>query len=101
MANYYRQSLATIYWKLGLTSDELSDHVVHKNMVLFCDFSPGLLANLLKEQRGRFYADLEHFMSQAYVEHSLRLEGTMPTIEQYIDIRLGSVGCRPQIALAE
>ncbi|GAP88016.1 putative terpene synthase [Rosellinia necatrix] len=99
---YYKQSLAYIHSILGL--DEDGNHNVeapHQNMKLFADVGHGVREATDVQQRQRFFDELENFMLQVGVEHTHRLAGTIPTIEEYMDIRSGSVGCAPQIAMTD
>ncbi len=52
-------------------------------------------------QRERLYRELEHFIQSVEEEHIFRLRGAIPSIEKYSQIRSGSVGYRPFMALAE
>ncbi|KAK5626974.1 hypothetical protein RRF57_002689 [Xylaria bambusicola] len=99
---YYKQSLAYIRSQLGLDKDQKNDiEAPHQNMTLFADVGRGLLEATDIQQRQRFFNELENFMLQVGVEHSHRMAGTMPTTEEYMEIRSGSVGCAPQIAITD
>lgn len=73
----------------------------HQNMVLFTEVGRTLNGVTDSTQRQRFFKELEHFMIQVGIEHSHRLRGSIPTVEKYLEIRSGSVGCAPQIAITE
>ncbi|KAI1393610.1 terpenoid synthase [Hypoxylon trugodes] len=102
---YYQKSLDTIHHLLGLDTqgqkfvDE--KQALHPNMVLFTDAARGIRSAADRIQRERFYHELEHFMIQVGVEHSHRMRGSIPTVEKYLEIRSGSVGCAPQIAITD
>lgn len=99
---YYRQSLAYIHSALGLGDDGQDDiKAPHQNMALFADVARGVREATDIQQRQRFFDELENFMLQVGVEHTHRMAGTMPTTEEYMNIRSGSVGCAPQIAITE
>lgn len=99
---YYKQSLAYIHSQLGLDKDQHADvEAPHQNMALFADVGRGVREATDVQQRQRFFDELENFMLQVGIEHSHRMAGTMPTTEEYMDIRSGSVGCAPQIAITE
>ncbi|KAI0522057.1 terpenoid synthase [Xylaria bambusicola] len=99
---YYKQSLAYIHSQLGLDKDQKDDiEAPHQNMALFADVGRGLLKATDTQQRQRFFDELENFMLQVGVEHSHRMAGTMPTTDEYMEIRSGSVGCAPQIAITD
>ncbi|KAI3320917.1 terpenoid synthase [Xylariaceae sp. AK1471] len=99
---YYRQSLAYIHRMLGLDEEGLDDiEAPHQNMTLFADVGRGVREATGVEQRQRFFDELENFMLQVGVEHSHRMAGTIPTTEEYMNIRAGSVGCAPQIAITD
>ncbi|OTB07944.1 hypothetical protein M426DRAFT_216497 [Hypoxylon sp. CI-4A] len=87
---YYKKSLSTIHRLLGLdstsgddVSGEAEEEALHPNM------------------RERFYREMESFMIQVGVEHSHRMRGSIPTVDKYMEIRSGSVGCAPQIAITD
>ncbi|KAI1361064.1 terpenoid synthase [Xylaria arbuscula] len=100
---YYKQSLAYIHSQLGLDKDDEHADIEapHQNMALFADVGQGVRETTDVQQRQRFFDELENFMLQVSVEHSHRMAGTMPTTEEYMDIRSGSVGCAPQIAITD
>ncbi len=99
---YYKQSLAYIHSQLGLNEDGQDDiEAPHQNMTLFADVGRGVRETTDTQQRQRFFDELENFMLQVGVEHSHRMAGTIPTTEEYMNIRAGSVGCAPQIAITE
>lgn len=105
---YYKKSLSTIHNLLGLDPSEEGkeqvfedDKSLHPNMTLFADVGRGMRSATDKIQRERFYRELENFMVQVGVEHVHRMRGSIPTVEKYIEIRSGSVGCAPQIAITE
>ncbi|KAI0441091.1 terpenoid synthase [Xylaria telfairii] len=99
---YYRQSLAYIHSVLGLGDDSQDDiKAPHQNMALFADVARGVREATDIQQRQRFFDELENFMLQVGVEHTHRMAGTMPSTEEYMNIRSGSVGCAPQIAITD
>ncbi|KAI1417469.1 terpenoid synthase [Hypoxylon sp. FL1857] len=105
---YYQKSLRTIHNLLGLDPVEdgqepvfEDDESLHPNMALFADVGRGMRATTDKIQRERFYRELENFMVQVGVEHVHRMRGSIPSVEKYIEIRSGSVGCAPQIAITD
>ncbi|KAI1437892.1 terpenoid synthase [Xylaria sp. CBS 124048] len=99
---YYKQSLAYIHHLLGLSGEGLEEPAPpHQNMTLFADVGHGVRHVTDVQQRQRFYDELENFMDQVGVEHSHRMAGTIPTTEEYMQIRSGSVGCGPQIAITD
>lgn len=99
---YYRQSLAYIHRMLGLDGDGLEEvEAPHQNMTLFADVGYGMRESTDIQQRQRFFDELENFMLQVGVEHTHRMDGTIPTLDEYMSIRAGSVGCAPQIAITE
>ncbi|XDG00548.1 hypothetical protein ABKA04_000163 [Annulohypoxylon sp. FPYF3050] len=105
---YYKKSLSTIHNLLGLDPSEEGkeqvfedDKSLHPNMTLFADVGRGMRSATDKIQRERFYRELENFMVQVGVEHVHRMRGSIPTVEKYIEIRSGSVGCAPQIAITD
>ncbi|KAI0465680.1 terpenoid synthase [Xylaria cf. heliscus] len=98
---YYRQSLAYIHSALGLEGGSQDIEAPHQNMKLFSDVARGVREATDVQQRQRFFDELENFMLQVGVEHTHRMAGTMPTTEEYMNIRSGSVGCAPQIAITD
>ncbi|KAI1493676.1 isoprenoid synthase domain-containing protein [Biscogniauxia mediterranea] len=100
---YYKQSLDYIHHMLGLDEEEdaSKDKAPNQNMTLFGDVGRGVVGATDKLQRQRFFRELENFMDQVGVEHNHRMAGTIPTLEEYLKIRSGSVGCAPQIALTD
>jgi hypothetical protein len=98
---YYRQSLAYIHSILGLNESGSDIEAPHQNMSLFADVGHGMRDTTDIQQRQRFFDELENFMLQVGVEHTHRMAGTIPTTEEYMNIRSGSVGCAPQIAMTE
>ncbi|KAH8647233.1 isoprenoid synthase domain-containing protein [Xylariales sp. PMI_506] len=126
---YYQGSLNFIHQKLGLgplqrrrASDSASaasssasassasfeelkaDEEVlcpHDTMALFADVGQGITPATDAIQRTRFYRELENFMLQVGVEQTYRLSGEVPSIKRYLEIRSGSVGCAPQIAITD
>ncbi|KAI1452102.1 terpenoid synthase [Annulohypoxylon moriforme] len=105
---YYKKSLSTIHNLLGLDpSEEGKEQVfedeksLHPNMTLFADVGRGMRGATDRIQRERFYRELENFMVQVGVEHVHRMRGSIPTVDKYIEIRSGSVGCAPQIAITD
>ncbi|KAI1827568.1 terpenoid synthase [Xylaria intraflava] len=99
---YYKQSLAYIHHMLGLSGDDLEEIAApHQNMALFADVGRGVRKATDVQQRQRFFDELENFMLQVGVEHSHRMAGSIPTTEEYMSIRSGSVGCGPQIAITD
>jgi hypothetical protein len=77
------------------------DPAPHQNMKLFMDVGRDLNESTDVIQRARFLRELENFMVFVGIEHSYRLKGDIPTVERYLEVRSGSVGCAPQIALTE
>ncbi|KAI0115033.1 terpenoid synthase [Daldinia grandis] len=105
---YYQKSLSTVHRLLGLDESEGSEEIIaqeeaslHPNMALFADVGRGLRNSTDRIQRERFYRELENFMVSVGVEHGHRMRGSIPTVEKYLQIRSGSVGCAPQIALTD
>ncbi|KAI1502070.1 isoprenoid synthase domain-containing protein [Biscogniauxia marginata] len=100
---YYKQSLGYIHHMLDLDDekDATKDKAPNQNMTLFADVGRGVVPATDRLQRQRFYRELENFMEQVGVEHNHRMAGTIPTLEEYMKIRSGSVGCAPQIALTD
>jgi hypothetical protein len=109
---YYQASLNYVSRKLGLdfsngsnpvptSKKEQEDEPPHSTMVLFTDVGTGLRVATDLIQRQRFYRELENFMLQVGVEHTYRLSGAIPSVKRYLEIRTGSVGCAPQIAITE
>ncbi|KAI1328232.1 terpenoid synthase [Xylariaceae sp. FL0255] len=99
---YYRQSLSYIHNMLGLGGEEENAiEAPHANMELFADVGQGVRSATDIEQRQRFFDELENFMLQVGVEHTHRMAGTIPTLADYMNIRSGSVGCAPQIAITD
>ncbi|KAK6950381.1 hypothetical protein Daesc_008708 [Daldinia eschscholtzii] len=105
---YYRKSLSTVHCLLGLDESEGAEERIareeaslHPNMALFADVGRGLRNSTDRIQRERFYRELENFMISVGVEHGHRMRGSIPTVEKYLHIRSGSVGCAPQIALTD
>jgi hypothetical protein len=99
---YYGQSLAYIHRVLGLDKDSADDiDAPHQNMALFEDVGCRLRETTDTQQRQRFFDKLENFMLQVGAEHTHRMAGTIPSLAEYMNIRAGSVGCAPQIAITE
>ncbi|KAI1418998.1 terpenoid synthase [Xylaria sp. FL1777] len=99
---YYRQSLAYIHNQLGLDKNGQRDiEAPNQNMTLFADVGRGVRDTTDTQQRQRFFNELENFMLQVGAEHEHRMAGTIPTTEEYMHIRSGSVGCGPQIAITD
>lgn len=102
---YAQRSRAYIRQSLGL--DHAGEHPWQPmaapplNMVLFEEVGRSLVAGTDVEQRTRFLQHMEHFMCQVGVEHTWRLRGEVPSVEKYLEMRAGSVGCFPQIAITE
>lgn len=83
------------------TATEVKEEELHINMALFSDVGYGMRTATDIVQRERFFRELENFMVQVGVEHGHRMRGTIPSLEKYMEIRSGSVGCAPQIAITE
>ncbi|KAI0196365.1 isoprenoid synthase domain-containing protein [Astrocystis sublimbata] len=99
---YYRQSLTYIHGMLGLDGgDPYKLEAPHQNMALFADVGHGVRDVTDVQQRQRFFDELENFMLQVGIEHTYRMAGTIPTTDEYMTIRSGSVGCAPQIAITD
>ncbi|KAI2639816.1 terpenoid synthase [Hypomontagnella submonticulosa] len=103
---YYRKSLSTVHYLLGLDREETGEAFVepqslHPNMALFADVGRGMRSATDRIQRERFYRELENFMIQVGVEHGHRMRGSIPSVAKYLEIRSGSVGCAPQIAITD
>ncbi|KAI1164843.1 terpenoid synthase [Nemania serpens] len=98
---YYRQSLGYIHSVLGLDERTHEAKPPHQNMSLFADVGDGMRDVTDVQQRQRFFDELENFMLQVGIEHTHRMAGTIPTTEEYMNIRSGSVGCAPQIAMTD
>ncbi|KAI0850930.1 terpenoid synthase [Daldinia vernicosa] len=105
---YYQKSLRTVHTLLGLDESEgaqeriaKEEEALHPNMALFADVGRGLRNTTDRIQRERFYRELEGFMVSVGVEHGQRVRGIIPTVDNYLKIRSGSVGCAPQIALTD
>ncbi|KAI1810735.1 terpenoid synthase [Poronia punctata] len=100
---YYKQSLAYIHRMLGLDGEDCAEDMEapNQNMTLFADVGRGVRAATDVRQRQRFFDELENFMLQVAVEHSHRMAGTIPSVQEYMNIRSGSVGCAPQIAITD
>lgn len=106
-------SRATIQHGLGLTDegivmqrDEKKEAVtttatLHPNLRLFSAVGDRLRGSTDLMQRTRFFRELDKFMEKVESEHEYRMSGGIPPLEEYMDIRCGSVGCAPQIALTE
>ncbi|KAH9992376.1 terpenoid synthase [Xylariaceae sp. FL0662B] len=97
---YYKKSLGCVQRLLGLSEDDADEKIPH-NMALFADVGRGVRDSTDVEQRQRFFRELENFMLQVGIEHGHRMRGSIPTTDKYLEIRSGSVGCGPQIALTE
>ncbi|KAI0180222.1 terpenoid synthase [Hypoxylon sp. FL1284] len=100
---YYQTSLSTVRRLLDLdcSKTDNDDRALLTNMALFSDVGCGMRAATDRIQRERFFRELENFMVQVGVEHGHRMRGTIPTLDKYMVIRSGSVGCAPQIALTD
>ncbi|KAI1768969.1 terpenoid synthase [Hypoxylon sp. FL1150] len=115
---YYQKSLNTVRRLLDLDSSSTGTSIsseqsdlqknpteveeeLHINMALFSDVGRGMRTATDMIQRERFFRELENFMVQVGVEHGHRMRGTIPSLEKYMEIRSGSVGCAPQIALTD
>ncbi|KAI1075342.1 terpenoid synthase [Whalleya microplaca] len=97
---YYKKSLGCVHRLLGL-GEEVAEDQIPQNMELFADVGRGVRDTTDVEQRQRFFRELENFMLQVGIEHGHRMRGSIPTTEKYLEIRSGSVGCGPQIALTD
>lgn len=64
-------------------------------------FGKALRQTLDLPRRQRFFIELCGYMDETLEEHLLRLHGTMPTVTEYLRIRIGSIGVAPQMALTE
>ncbi|KAI0972277.1 terpenoid synthase [Xylaria arbuscula] len=101
---YYRKSISYAHYILGLDKHSANgtDAVAPgPNMALFADFGCVLQEKADIQQRQRFFDNIKDFMEKVGIEHSYRLSGTIPSISDYMAIRMGSVGCTPQIALTD
>ncbi|KAI1293945.1 terpenoid synthase [Xylaria venustula] len=101
---YYRKSIAYSHYILGLdkhSTNGTGTVAPGPNMALFADFGCVLKERADIHQRQRFFDNLKDFMEKVGIEHSYRLSGAMPTLNDYMTIRMGSVGCTPQIALTD
>ncbi|KAI1425314.1 terpenoid synthase [Xylaria sp. FL1777] len=101
---YYRKSITYARYILGFskhTANATDVVAPHPNMALFADFGSILQERIDIRQRQRFFDHIMDFMEKVVIEHRHRLSGTMPTLSDYMIIRLGSVGCTPQIAIAD
>ncbi|KAH7324543.1 isoprenoid synthase domain-containing protein [Stachybotrys elegans] len=107
---YSRQSQNFVHQVLSLNHgagnqsivDSALPHAnIHPNMRLFAEVGAALKAGTDLVQRRRFYNELSYFMIQVGIEHSYRLNGIIPSVDKYLEIRSGSVGCAPQIAITD
>jgi hypothetical protein len=100
---YSKQSRAFVRQALDLNHAATKKSMVtsHPNMHLFTEVGAALKAKTDIVQRQRFYDQLSYFMIQVSIEHSYRLQGAIPSVDKYFEIRSGSVGCAPQIAITE
>jgi hypothetical protein len=53
------------------------------------------------DQRQQVYKALELYITQVGVEHSRQLEGTLPNVQEYFDMRFGTAGVAPVCGCAE
>lgn len=74
---------------------------VHPNLRLFGPVGDSLQISTDLVQRTRFFRELDNFMDKVEIEHEYRMSGAIPTLDKYMDMRCGSVGCAPQIAITE
>ncbi|XXH04947.1 mitofusin [Hypoxylon texense] len=104
---YYQNSLSTVRRLLGLDPSkrgqekEPEDRALLTNMALFSDVGYAMRSATDIVQRERFFREMENFMVQVGVEHGHRMRGTIPSLDKYMEIRSGSVGCAPQIAITD
>jgi hypothetical protein len=107
---YSQESLQYIRKELNLPAnpETIRDNIanpigtrVQLKMALFGVAASKLRTVMDLVQRERFYRELEHFVQSVEEEHIFRLRGAMPSVEKYSQIRSGSVGYRPFMALME
>lgn len=96
------------YLRLALSLDDKypedenkATTATYQNMLLFGDVAGNFRMTMDTAQRQRLYHELEKFMLNAGNEHMDRLRGVIPSVEEYIEVRCGSVGAAPTLAMAE
>lgn len=98
---YYKRSISYIRQELGLTNNTVGVLVAPgTNMALFADVGKVLRIATSQSLRNRFYIELDNYMVNVCLEHGQRLQGNVPTLKEYLEIRLGSIGSSPHITLA-
>ena len=108
---YSQQSLNYIHQELGLSAnggkkkavdeDQVIIEKIHPNMVLFGEVGRRLLSATDRIQRESFYHELVNYIECVEAEHAFRLRGIIPSTEEYVHARFGSVACRPFMVITE
>ncbi|KAJ6015128.1 isoprenoid synthase domain-containing protein [Penicillium herquei] len=108
---YSQQSMKYIRQELGLPANrengksiedtKIKIDQIHPNMILFSEVGRMLVSGTDIAQRERFYDELVDYIDCVEAEHSFRLRGAIPTTEEYMRFRTGSVACRAFILLTE
>ncbi|CAI7648617.1 unnamed protein product [Penicillium manginii] len=102
---YCKKSLAYIRHVLQLDTDNGTDiglhHSPYKCMAAFKEVCDGLVETADADQRERIFRELEIYISQVVIEQGRQQDGKLPTLEEYVSMRMGSVGVTPYIACFE
>lgn len=101
-AQTYREHTLRFVGKcLGVATVETELRPLNRIIQSFDIIGASLRSSYDFEQRQRFYDTISHFMEASEAEQRFRLEGQVPTLEQYWEFRLGTSAVYISSAAAE
>jgi hypothetical protein len=97
----HHQALRYIAFHLGLSSDETEPASPTKYCSLFKHAAEPLRAACTVTERERLYQQLARYMACCEIEHQFVQAGTLPTVAEYWEHRLGTSSINTYSAVAE
>ncbi|KAI2626454.1 terpenoid synthase [Hypoxylon sp. NC1633] len=106
---FYKRSLTICHRLLGLETSgdgkeldyEEEEQDLGRTMELFAGVGRAMRVKMDGIQRERFFRELENYVVQVGAEQGFRIRGEIPTVARYEQIRMGSVGCGPQLSFTD
>ncbi|KAL7785808.1 isoprenoid synthase domain-containing protein [Trichoderma ceciliae] len=100
---FCKRSLDHAKYKLNLDVSYQSEASGHSlpSMTMFNQVAGPVAAKWNKDQTQRFYNEMEFYVNCCLVEHMQQQDDSIPTQEDYTNMRFGTSGIAPGIALCE
>ncbi|KAL7805679.1 isoprenoid synthase domain-containing protein [Trichoderma aethiopicum] len=101
---FCQQSLEYISQKLGLDDGSYGEVAgqIAPSMSMFDETAgPLMSANWSQRQMRRLYSEIEHYVECCLVEHLQQEDDSIPTQEEFTNMRFGTSGITPGIAICE